>query len=274
MATTAKGRAQGKTTTAKVAAGESMAARRKSSGGPGGSVAADAPARERGPAKSRTKPKASTKSRKLPPDPLTPDEARALIRATSSWVDSTGHTVRCTGDAGVRDKALVVLLYRAGVRIGEALALFPRDVDLATGDIRVLHGKGDKQRVVRMADTAALAVLERWMRRRTKLGISARAPLFCTISAGEVLEPGKPLSQSHVRHMLRRLAKRAGITRRVHPHGLRHTWASELLREGVPLGAISGGLGHVRISTTEVYAKRLQPEELLKALGQRPAWTP
>ena len=101
----------------------------------------------------------------------------------------------------------------------EALALEPRDLDLTAGTLRIRHGKGDKPRTVGVDEQTA-ALLAHWLDRRRKLSPAARTPIFCTLAGGR-------LDPSYVRHLLPRLARKAGIQRRVHAHGLRHTYAAE-----------------------------------------------
>ena len=120
---------------------------------------------------------------------------KALIRACSKRAIT-----------GIRNQALIVVLYRAGLRISEALALLPKDLDANGGMIRVLHGKGDKARVVGL-DAGAWAILQLWLDRRAAAGISSRAPVFCTLK-------GKPLKSAYVRKLLPRLARKAGIDKR------------------------------------------------------------
>src|SRR5262249_366797 len=108
-------------------------------------------ARRRGPA---------NKGRHYPAEILTADEVRALIRACSNRAPT-----------GVRNRALLVLLYRAGCRISEALRLLPKDLDRGAGTTTVLRGKGGKRRTIGL-DPGAFAVVERWLDVRTKLGIS------------------------------------------------------------------------------------------------------
>ena len=115
-----------------------------------------------------------------PAEILKADEVRALIRACSHRAPT-----------GIRNRALIVVLYRAGLRVSEALALRPKDVDLEAGTVTVLHGKGDRRRTVGI-DAGAGAVIERWAERRRGLGINGRAPLFCTLG-------GDPLQASYVR---------------------------------------------------------------------------
>ncbi len=155
----------------------------------------------------------------------------------------------------------LVVLYRGGLRISEALALKLKDLDRDAGTIRVLHGKGDRARTVGL-DPTAFAVIERWLDRRSSLGINSRALLFCTLD-------GKPLATAYVRSLLPRLAKRAGIEKRVHAHGLRHTHAAELAREGVPVNMIQAQLGHASLAVTDRYIRHIAPEQLIQAMRAR-----
>ena len=187
---------------------------------------------------------------RYPAEILTPDEVRALIAACSKRAPT-----------GVRNRALLVLLYRAGLRISEALALRPKDVDAAGGTITVLHGKGDRRRTVGL-DDGAFDVLARWLERRKALGLTGRQPLFCTLD-------GKPLQSSYVRTLLPRLARKAGVEKRVHPHGLRHTHAAELAREGTPANEIQAQLGHASLATTDRYLRHIQPQQLIDRMRAR-----
>jgi site-specific recombinase XerD len=191
--------------------------------------------------------------RTLPAEALTRAEVHALLRACSRRAPT-----------GLRNRALLVVLYRAGLRIGEALALEPRDLDSDHGTVRVRRGKGAKPRTVAM-DPEAWAVLERWLDVRAKRGLNGRHRTFCTLR-------GRPIDASYVRHALRRLARRAGLERRVAPHMLRHTFAAELAREGVPVHIIRRLLGHRRLETTAQYIDHLAPLELVAAVRSRPAW--
>ncbi len=166
-----------------------------------------------------------------PAEILTPDEAKALLRSTSNRAPT-----------GIRNRALIVALYRGGLRIGEALALKRKDIDPDQGTITVLHGKQDRRRVVGI-DPEAIAVVMRWLDTRHSLDIGGRSPVFCTLK-------GRPLKPSYVRTALARLAARAGIEKRVHPHGLRHTMAYELMMEGYPMPLIQKQLGHASLATT------------------------
>lgn len=194
----------------------------------------------------------TNKGRKFPAEPLTHEEVYALIAACGR------------GPAGKRNRALITVLWRAGLRCGEALALFPKDLNLDRGTITVLHGKGDKSRVVPL-DPDACAVVERWLSEREKLGISRRRALFCVISQPTM---GEPIQSPYVRELLKRLAAKAGIEKRVHPHGLRHTYASYLMDRGVPIHYIRRVLGHTSIAITERYCDHLNPAEVVSALRE------
>src|SRR4051812_12824193 len=117
-------------------------------------------------------------------------------------------------------------MLEVGLIIGEVLALHSKDVDLDTATLTVQHGKGDKLRRVGL-DAGTVALLDRWEQKRFGLELIEGAPLFCTLDGGSI-------HPSYIRHLLPRLARRTGIEKRVHPHGLGHAYAVELEREGVP----------------------------------------
>jgi site-specific recombinase XerD len=193
----------------------------------------------------------ANKGRRYPAEILTADEVRSLIQACSARAPT-----------GIRNRALLAVLYGTGLRLGEALALYPKDIDVGTGTITVLHGKGDRRRTVGI-DPGALAFVERWIDARRGLGISTRRPLFCTLR-------GDALDASYVRRLLPRLASKAGIDKRVHPHGLRHTHAAELASEGVPVNLVQAQLGHASLATTDRYLRHIAPAALVNAMRRRP----
>lgn len=193
------------------------------------------------------------KGKKLPPEPLTADEIVKLLQACSKRAPS-----------GIRNKALIVVLWRAGLRISEALTLKPADLDVDRGTINVRHGKGDKSRVVGL-DPQAWDVLQRWMDTRAKHHLNGRRRVFCTLE-------GKPLQASYVRNMLKRLAEKAGIDKRCNPHSLRHTHAVELREEHVDVGIISKQLGHSSIAITSRYLDHVAPKNVIDTMQAR-EWT-
>jgi site-specific recombinase XerD len=195
----------------------------------------------------------SNKGKKLPPEPLSPDEVKLLIRSCSKRAST-----------GIRNCALIVVLYRAGLRINEALGILPKDLDADASTIRVLQGKGQTSRVVGL-DAGAWAILQLWLDRRMALGIGSKCPVFCTLK-------GAPLESAYVRGLFPRLAAKAGIEKRVHPHGLRHTFAFELANENTPLHLIQAQLGHKHLSTTDRYVRHLNPTAVVEAMKAR-SWS-
>jgi site-specific recombinase XerD len=196
---------------------------------------------------------APNKGQSYPVEVLTEDEVRALIRACSDRAPT-----------GIRNRALITAMYRGGLRLGETLALKPKDIDPDRGTITVLHGKGDRRRTVGV-DPGAMAIIMRWVEKRQGLGINSRAILFCTLQ-------GQPLKPSYVRTMLVRVADRVGIEKRVHPHGLRHTHSYELMMEGVPVPVIQQQLGHASLATTDRYLRHIAPRNVVKVM-QRREWS-
>lgn len=158
---------------------------------------------------------------------------------------------------------MLAVAWRSGLRIGEVLALRPKDVDRNAGTLTVQHGKGDKRRVVGL-DAGTSALIDAWQIQRRLLPTATRSPLFCTLK-------GKAIDQSYVRHLLPRLADRARIEKRVHAHGLRHAFAVELDREGAPLPIIRDLLGHSSVATTDRYLRRLGASEAVDFARAR-AW--
>jgi integrase/recombinase XerC len=153
------------------------------------------------------------------------DEAKALL-------DS--------GETSVRDRAILEMLYATGLRVSELSGLDLDDVDRGEGTVRVL-GKGRKERVVPFGAKAASA-LDAYLEARG----SARGPLFTG-------RQGRRLGVRSLFDVVRRRARAAGLTRRVSPHTLRHSFATHLLDAGADLRAIQELLGHSRLSTTQRY---------------------
>src|SRR5579872_5960361 len=180
---------------------------------------------------------ASLKGRTFPAEVLTPGEVSAIISKCSMRAPT-----------GIRNRALLTLLYRSGLRISEALALKPSDVNLARHSVRVLHGKGNKATTRGFHPTADDA-LARWFDTRKKLGVKG-GPLFCTLDGGQIYP-------QYVRLLLQRLAAKSGVEKRVHPHGLRHTFADELRSAGADVVTISKLLGHSSIAVTNRYLDHL-----------------
>jgi integrase/recombinase XerD len=170
------------------------------------------------------------------PRTLSPREAERLIEAASA-----GATPRA-----LRDTALVELLYGSGLRVSEAVGLERAGVDLDERLVRCI-GKGNKERVVPVGRSAVEALRRYLARGRPYLDRRHRPELFLNAQGG-------PLTRAGAFLILRRLAERAGLEPgRVHPHLLRHSFATHLLEGGADLRSVQEMLGHADLSTTEVY---------------------
>jgi integrase/recombinase XerD len=152
-----------------------------------------------------------------------------------------------------RDYAILMTLSYTGVRVSELCNLDVEDVDFVAGTVRVLYGKGDKQRIVILDQKNAEALKEYLGKRpRPRLeaaagpGGSKRQPLFLSERANRVDPRG-------VERLVRRYAATAGIAKKVTPHTLRHTLATTLLRRGVDIRHIQQLLGHASVATTQIY---------------------
>jgi integrase len=190
------------------------------------------------------------KGRRYPADPPTVEEIIAVMRTAGA------------GHDGVRLRALIVVLWRAGLRIGEALALAETDLDARRGAVLVRHGKGDKRREVGI-DSWAWEQLEPWQQLRVRFPVG---PLFCVIhgpTAGRNWEPAS------ARRQLGRTAAAAGVRRRFAPHQLRHAHAIEMAHEGVPLVVIQRQLGHAHLGITSIYLQGIDNAEIIDAVHAR-----
>jgi site-specific recombinase XerD len=146
--------------------------------------------------------------------------------------------MRQAGDGvhGARLRALIVLLWRAGLRINEALTVTEHDLEPGPGSVLVRHGKGGRREVG--MDRWGWDHLRPWLGLRLALPVG---PLLCVV---EGRTRGRPWASDTARAQLRRVASKAGVRRRFAPHQLRHAHAIELAHEGVPLNVIQRQLGH------------------------------
>jgi integrase/recombinase XerD len=174
------------------------------------------------------------RQRKLPRT-LSPGEAERLIEAAA------GTTPRA-----LRDSAIVELLYGAGLRVSELTALHRGSVDLDARLVRCT-GKGGKERIVPIGRQATEALRRYQARGRTYLDRRHRPELFLNAKGG-------PLTRAGVFLILRKIAAKAGLEpERVHPHLLRHSFATHLLEGGADLRSVQEMLGHADLATTELY---------------------
>jgi integrase/recombinase XerD len=169
------------------------------------------------------------------PRTLSPAEVERLIGAAN-----------VTTPRSLRDRALVELLYGAGLRVSEAVGLERGGVDLDNRLVRCV-GKGDKERIVPLGREAADALRRYLSRGRPYLDRRHRPDLFLNAQGGALTRAGAFL-------ILRRLAEKAGLDpKRVHPHILRHSFATHLLEGGADLRSVQEMLGHADLGTTELY---------------------
>ncbi len=173
------------------------------------------------------------------PSVLPKDEARELLDRSPA-----------PSPAGLRDHALLELLYATGIRVAEACALDWRDVDLRQGVVRVV-GKGGREREVPVG-AAALDALAAYARG----GGGAAGPVFANLRGGR-------LTTRSAHRIVGRRAREAGLARRVTPHTMRHSFATHMLGEGADLRLIQELLGHSRLSTTQRYT-HVSPERLMR----------
>ncbi|HXF67363.1 MAG TPA: tyrosine recombinase XerC [Burkholderiales bacterium] len=166
------------------------------------------------------------------PHALSPEEAARLMEIGS-------------GDPlAVRDKAILEVLYSSGLRLSELTGLALPDVNLRDATVRVT-GKGGKARIVPLGRHAR-AALETWLAVRARLARGEEQALF-------VARDGRPLGPRAIQQRLAHWGRKLGLAERVHPHALRHSFASHLLQSSGDLRAVQELLGHASLSTTQVY---------------------
>lgn len=147
---------------------------------------------------------------------------------------------------GIRDRALLELMYATGARVSEAVGL---DVDdLAHGDVLRLRGKGSKERIVPIGSYARVAVEAYLTRVRPALAAKGRASARLFLGAR-----GAPLSRQSAWLVIRAAAERAQITAEISPHTLRHSFATHLLQGGADVRVVQELLGHASVATTQIY---------------------
>ena len=166
------------------------------------------------------------------PDALSPDDAVRLV----SHQDDAG--------TGIRERALFELAYSCGLRVSELTGLDIDSIDMRAAEVRVL-GKGSKTRIVPVGKPA-LAAVKAWLAQRAAIAKSGERALF-------VGRSGNRLSPREVQRRIKRSASAAGLAVDVHPHMLRHSFASHVLQSSGDLRAVQEMLGHASIASTQVY---------------------
>ncbi len=185
---------------------------------------------------------------------LSPDEQAALLKQPNRKAPT-----------GLRNLCLITLMLKAGLRAGEALAVKTEDISWQEGQIHIPGSGAAKERVLWL-DQELVELLEKWRRRRP----SGSAYFFTTLR-------GEPLQDRYLREMVKRLARKAGINKDVHPHLLRSTFAVNLIKETNDIRLAQHALGHRDVSTTQSYVKHLFNEHSMtyyNILGYRRSGIP
>ncbi len=176
------------------------------------------------------------KPKRLPRDIFKEDEIRQLLNA-----------VETDSKLGLRDKAILELLYTTGIRSGELANLTLYDLQNENGTLSVRAGKGNKDRVVPVGEVA-MAYLEEYLERgrRRFRDADKLSWLFISLRGTQV---------KYAASIVQKYAKRAGLKRRTSAHMIRHTIATHMLRNGAPIRVLQELLGHKKLDTTQVYAQ-------------------
>ncbi len=164
---------------------------------------------------------------------------------------------------GQRDKAILELLYASGLRVSELAHLHRSQIDMDTREIRVI-GKGSKERLVLMGKPAQQAIAAYLKEGRHKLqGKKKTEAVF-------INRYGKQLIERRIQKIVKYYAKQSGINKKVHPHTIRHTFATHLLDGGADLRVVQELLGHASLTTTQIYTHVSQTQAKKVYLAAHP----
>ncbi len=186
-----------------------------------------------------------TRLRRRVPDVLSSSEQARLCRQPNR-----------RSPTGLRNLCMLRVMLDAGLRAAELLALGVQDIDWRTGKLLVRQGKGQKDRVL-WVNTETLELLRQW---RECHPLAHPTLLFTTLT-------GRALRTNYLRAMVKRYGRKAGLTKDVHPHLLRHTFATDLYRETKNIRLVQKALGHANLATTMIYT-HIVDDELEEALKQ------
>lgn len=185
------------------------------------------------------------KVREEQPDPFSDDELHRLADALKAAGD---------GMLADRDRAIIAVLLDSGIRVSELCGIQAEDINVATGDLYITYGKGNKPRQLRLGARARRATRRYVLRHRRQYGETG--PFFLSVEL-------EPLTRNAVRFLLLRLGKRAGVEN-IHPHRFRHTMAINAIRAGMPLFQLQAILGHTSLDMVKRYAK-IADQDIIKA---------
>ena len=168
-------------------------------------------------------------TRKKLPAILEPEEAQNLLKQPNKRYPT-----------GLRNKAMMALMLHCGLRISEVVNLRPSSINLTKGKLRVQSGKGNKDRDLAIPEYL-IDLLDAWRKKR-----SPGDYFFTTLK-------GKKLSNRYLQQMVKRYAQKAGLTKNISPHTLRHTYATQYYKQTKDIETLRRILGHSDISTTTIY---------------------
>lgn len=169
---------------------------------------------------------------------------------------------------GLRNYVMMAVMYRAGLRVAEIIGLEPQHIDARRSQIRVEGGKGDKDRTIPV-EPWLIDAIKAWQSTRAQVQKKAGAQwkktrsIFCTLKGGKLID-------RYVRAMVKRESQAAGIEKDIHPHTLRHSYASELLEDGFTIREVQDLLGHADLSTTMIYT-HVNPVHMAEKMRNRAA---
>lgn len=161
------------------------------------------------------------------------EKVAQLVQSPESWTVS-----------GLRDRAILETLYSTGARVSELVGLDERDIDFISGVIKVL-GKGRKERIVPIGETA-LGAIKRYMDGRSEAAIKDKNAVFLNKS-------GSRITDRSIRRIVDKYIRSLSIAEKISPHSLRHSFATHLLDRGADLRSVQELLGHMNLSTTQIY---------------------
>ena len=197
-------------------------------------------------------------------EPFSKEEVEKLLAACETmraWDRRNETHVAGVRPSAVRDRAMVLMMLDCGLRVSELTALNLADYDRRTGQVTILHGKGDKKRVISVANTAKAAI---WKYLRSRPAAKPEEPLFVSSHSGGRLD------RVAVRAMVMRAGERAGVTP-AFPHRFRHTFAVNFLRNGGNPLALQDILGHEKLDTVRIYVKLAAVDLAQAQAGASPA---
>jgi len=179
------------------------------------------------------------------PNVLSEDEQKRLLEQPNSRYVT-----------GQRNHLLLKIFLDAGLRLSEATSLRWKDLDLMSGQLKVVQGKGSKDRILWLPEED-LELLQSWKQRQSEKAGKSLEYVFTAMSKGTL---GNKLDNRYVQDMVKRYAKKAGIEKQISPHTLRHCYGSDLLRQTKNIRMVQKALGHNQLNTTMIYTHIVDDE--------------